>query len=86
MRRKPREVLFTNDNRREGRPEMTQAEQDALKDVSDIRTLALGSLFERRQFLIPKPVTRLLPGRILYDRLQTEKLAVEVGYSTGLWD
>ncbi|MDT4966092.1 MAG: beta-glucosidase [Acidobacteriota bacterium] len=53
--------------------QMTQAEQDALKDFSDIKAYALGSLLSGGSS-DPKAGNSLLAWTDLYDRTQTEAL------------
>ena len=58
--------------------QMTQAEQDALKDLSDIRTYALGSLLSGGSS-DPKAGNSVTAWTDLYDRLQTEALKSRLG-------
>lgn len=58
--------------------QMTQAEQDALKDFSDIRTYALGSLLSGGSS-DPKEGNSVTAWSDLYDRVQTEALKSRLG-------
>jgi beta-glucosidase len=58
--------------------QMTQAEQDALKDLGDIRTYALGSLLSGGSS-DPKAGNSVTAWTNLYDRLQTESLKSRLG-------
>ena len=58
--------------------QMTQAEQDALKDLSDIRTYALGSLFSGGSS-DPKAGNSVTAWADLYDGLQKEALKSRLG-------
>ena len=58
--------------------QMTQAEQDALKEFSDIRTYALGSLLSGGSS-DPKAGNSLVAWADLYDRAQTEALKSRLG-------
>ncbi len=58
--------------------QMTQAEQDALKDFSDIKTYALGSLLSGGSS-DPKAGNSLVAWTDLYDRVQTESMNSRLG-------
>jgi beta-glucosidase len=58
--------------------QMTQAEQDALKDLSDIRTYALGSLLSGGSS-DPKAGNSVIAWADLYDRFQAEALKSRLG-------
>jgi beta-glucosidase len=58
--------------------QMTQAEQDALKNVSEIQTLALGSLLSGGSS-DPKAGNSVTAWADLYDRLQTEAMKSRLG-------
>lgn len=58
--------------------QMTQAEQDALKDFSDIRTYALGSLLSGGSS-DPKAGNSVTAWTDLYDQVQTEALKSRLG-------
>jgi beta-glucosidase len=58
--------------------QMTQAEQDALKEIGDIRTYALGSLLSGGSS-DPKAGNSVTAWADLYDRLQAEALKSRLG-------